>query len=161
LACLLGCLAVAGCSSNNNNNNDTCKNTQTAAEPAAVISGTGMHSIITTPPANKDCPAKMVVEYRYNDEVLAEQERPENVTLLFVVEDGEEPDTLSQPAPVPETRDDMKFWSVTVVHTASDRASNPVYYSVYAGSETVELPEIWLGVAIEYVPHDVAIGIPQ
>jgi hypothetical protein len=119
-----------------------------------------MHSIITSPPADKDCPVKMVVDYRYNDEGLAEQERPENVTLLFIVEDGDTPDTLSQPDPVEETRNDMKFWSVTVVHTARDRTSNPVYYSIYAGSETVELPEIWLGADIEYVPHGTVLGIP-
>ena len=81
--------------------------------------------------------------------------------IFFVVEDGEEPDTLSQPAPVAETRNDMKFWSVTVTHTASDRASNPVHYTVYAGSETVELPQIWLGAEIEYVPHDEPVGMPR
>jgi hypothetical protein len=160
LGCLLAGLAVFACSSDDKKS-DACGNKQTAAEPATVISGMEMHSIITSPPANKDCPTKMVVDYRYNDEVLAEQQRPENVALLFVVEDGEEPDTLSQPAPVEETRNDMKFWSVTVTHTASDRASNPVYYTVYAGSEIVELPEIWVGAEIEYVPHDEPVGIPQ
>jgi hypothetical protein len=120
-----------------------------------------MHNIIGSPPANKDCPAKMIIDYRYHDGVRAEQERPENVTLLFLIEDGEEADTLSQAAPVPISRDGMKFWSLIVQHTASDHASNPVYYTVHAGSETVDLPEIWLGAAIEYVPYEVPIGMPQ
>ncbi len=157
LACLLATAATVACSSDGGN---MCKNTEHEAEPALVISGQTMHAVVTAPPANKDCTVKMIVEYRYNDEVLAESERPEDVVLLFVIEDGGTPDTLSQPAPVPVEQDGMKFWSVRVAHTARDRTSNPVYYSIYAGSETVELPEIWVTADIEYVPHGTVIGIP-
>jgi hypothetical protein len=157
LLCLLAGVAVSGCSSESSS---TCKGRQSESQDGIVISGQGMQEVITSPPANKYCYVKMVVEYRYNDGLLAAHERPDNVSLLFTVEDDEPADTLSQPDPIPIERDDMKFWSVTVKHTAFDRASNPVFYSVYAGSETVVLPEIWVGAVIEYIPHGEPIGLP-
>jgi hypothetical protein len=160
LACLFGLLAIVtmlGCSSDSGN---ICKDTQHESEPEVVISGMTMQPVVDSPPANKDCTTKMVVEYRFNDEEEARHSRPENVTLLFIVSDGGEPDTLSLPDPTSKEEDDMKFWSVRVAHTARDRASNPVYYSILAGSETVELPEIWLSADIEYVPHGTTIGMP-
>jgi hypothetical protein len=150
-ACLLAAAAMVSCSSSSDG--DICGNKEHAYQDDLVISGLGMHDLITSPPADKNCPVTIVVEYRYNDGIAAEQGRPDNVELIFTMEDSGPPDTLTAEDPQPTEEDNMKFWSVRLMHTARSAHSNPVYYSVQAGSPTVELPEIYLAVDIEYVPH--------
>jgi hypothetical protein len=148
------CIAVgAGCHSGDGGPGP-CGNHQIESVEGVVISGKTMHRIITSPPADKDCPADLDIIYRYNDEVLAREGRPDNVSVVFIVEgDGALPDTLSLPDPVATEVSTLKFWEVTVTHTARLRPREPVYYIIDVGSNTVELPEIMIEAAVEYMPH--------
>jgi hypothetical protein len=110
-------------------------------------------TVITTPPARKDCTTELELRIRYEDESLADRQAPDNIDVEFGVDGvggSGSPTIIDEGTPEHTTRYRRKYIEWNTHTNAAGREEESVEYYIRVGTDSAGDQPVLIEAAIRY-----------